>query len=66
VKYPMKKLVFDVSFAGERAAGLHSFTETVTITFDAGEPKESAEDLAQMLQSTLADYYEGADVTERA
>ena len=59
------KLVFDVDFCGEPAAGLYSYHETVTILVESGDPGGEEGEFAQFMRDTLAEWFDGAGVEER-
>lgn len=60
-----KKYTFDVYHAGERAAGLHSFTDTVTVAVESGDPGGDAGEFEEFILQTLKDWYDGAGVRVR-
>ncbi len=58
------KYVFAAVHPGEPGAGITGFTDTVMIILESGDPDGDPGDFAGHLKSTLAEWYDGAKVTE--
>jgi len=57
-------LVFDIYFSGEKAAGLHPFSDVVSVTFAHGFTDDEQRMMAtEMLIDTLKEFYDGASVS---
>jgi len=63
-KAPRKKVfTFDVYFLGDLAAGLRSFSETIAVTLDSGDPGGAPGEFEQFIADALSEWYDGATVT---
>lgn len=56
------ELTFNVCFPGEMAAGLSSYTETVTIAVESGDPGGEQGEFAEHMRQALAEWFDGAGV----
>lgn len=59
------KIVFDVVNPGDLNAGLISYTDTVTVEIESGDPGGNDGDFAEYMRDILAEWFDGAKVTER-
>jgi hypothetical protein len=57
--------VYDVVMPSELAAGLHGYTETVTVILDSGDPGGTPGEFQLSLQQFLGEWFDGATVTDR-
>lgn len=60
-----KSFKFFIDCPGELAAGINSYTDTITIMVESGDPggDESGEDsFCEFMRSALAEWYDGARV----
>ena len=56
------ELTFDIYFPGEFAAGLNSYTETVKIAVESGDPGGEPGEFAEHVRKALAEWFDGARV----
>jgi len=48
---------------GERAAGIRSYDETVTVIVQSGDPGGEPEEFHEYMRKVLAEWFDGASVT---
>lgn len=56
------RLKFEIDHAGEIGAGIHGFTDIVTIDVESGDPGGEPGEFMVFMQSALAEWYDGANV----
>ena len=57
------KLTFDIYHHGEPAAGLHSYTDTVTMEVESGNPGGDEGEFERYMRECLSEWFDGARVT---
>lgn len=53
---------FEIYYPGEKAAGLRSFTDTVTVSCDSNEWGGAPGEFEQFTKESLETWYDGANV----
>lgn len=56
------KIVFDVYNPGDEEAGIFSYSDSVTIEIESGEPGGESGEFAEHMRQALAEWYDGARV----
>jgi hypothetical protein len=57
-----QSFTFAIEHPGDRAAGLHPFTETVTVTVQSGDTGGGEGEFEAFLIEALKEWYDGAGV----
>ncbi len=60
-----KKIVYAVKHPGELGAGLYPYYDTITIVVESADPGGGYKDFENYMRQCLAEWFDGADVTER-
>jgi hypothetical protein len=53
---------FGVYYPGERAAGIHSFSDGVEVSLRSGDPGGEPGEFAEHIRSALEEWFDGATV----
>ena len=61
----MKTVIFDIKHPGEIGAGIYSFTDTVTVNIESGNPGGEEGEFEEHIMDVLCDWYDGAYVSIR-
>ena len=56
----MTRIMFDVTWAGEKDAGIRAGSEEVTIQFRYGQPVDAA--LIEYWRTAISEFFDGASV----
>lgn len=56
------RLKFNIEHKGEIGAGIRSYTDTVIIDVESGDPGGDNEEFMNFMQSALAEWFDGAVV----
>lgn len=60
------KFTFQIEHHGERAAGIHPYTDTLTIELASGEPGGESGEFQEHIRKALLEWYDGAIVMTEA
>jgi hypothetical protein len=58
----MKQVTFKINHPGESGAGIRSFSDTITIEIESGDPGGDVGEFEEHLKQTLIEWYDGAKV----
>jgi len=53
---------FEITHPGDSSAGIHSYSETVNISVESGDPGGEDGDFLQFMRECLSDWFDGAAV----
>ncbi|MCK5602611.1 hypothetical protein KAR91_12095 [Candidatus Pacearchaeota archaeon] len=56
------RLKFDVEHPGEPNAGISSYTDTVIVDVESGDPGGDHDEFMEYMQSALSEWFDGAGV----
>lgn len=58
----VKKYKFNIVHPGEYGAGIRSYSETVEVSLESGDPGGDPGDFELFMEDCLADWFDGASV----
>ena len=59
----MKKIVYEINFPEEYAAGLSAYSETITVTVNSGNIGGKPGEFARFIRDALSKWFDGAQIT---
>ena len=57
------KLIYDIYDPGEFAAGIHPFSDTITVNIESSNPPGEEGEFAEELRKFIAEWYDTTGVT---
>ena len=58
------KMIFEINFPGDPSAGMHAYTEMVTILVASGQPGGEPSEFETHMREALCEWFDGATVSE--